>query len=143
VDTECQKLFSFLSLRYQVDIRPASFMLRFMATENYICNWFAIQAARILAYILVTVTLLLDYMYYQCVCQEYKHITIKKIFVSWRIGLPQQWNSALIPRLMFVVVYPCVFKQHLNTLPVTLIIVSRRHRCMFRDQVRPPLVTVH
>jgi len=29
-------------------------MLRFMATENSICNVFALQAARILAYILVT-----------------------------------------------------------------------------------------
>jgi len=40
--TECQKLFSFLPLRYQVDIRTASFMLRFMATDNYICNLFAL-----------------------------------------------------------------------------------------------------
>jgi len=57
VMTECQKLFSFLPLRYQVDIRTASFMLRFMTTENSICHLFAMQAARILTdiYILVTV----------------------------------------------------------------------------------------
>jgi len=48
VVNECQKLFSFLPLRYQVDIRTASFMLRFMAVENSICNLFAIQAAQIL-----------------------------------------------------------------------------------------------
>jgi len=44
VVTECQKLISFLSFRYQADIRTASFMLRFMATEDYICNLFAIHA---------------------------------------------------------------------------------------------------
>jgi len=49
VVTECQKPFSFLPLRNQVDIRTANFMLRFMATENFICNLFALQAAQILA----------------------------------------------------------------------------------------------
>jgi hypothetical protein len=38
VVTECQKQFSFLPLKHQVDIRSASFMLRFMATENSIRN---------------------------------------------------------------------------------------------------------
>jgi hypothetical protein len=37
---ECQKQFRFLPLKYQVDIRSASFMLRFIATENSICNLF-------------------------------------------------------------------------------------------------------
>ena len=46
---ECQKQFSFLPLKYQVDIRSASFMLRFMATENSICNLFVSQATRSLA----------------------------------------------------------------------------------------------
>ena len=46
---ECQRQFSFLPLKYQVDIRIASFILRFMATENSICNLFASQAARLLA----------------------------------------------------------------------------------------------
>jgi len=49
VVTECQKPFSFLSLRYQVDIRNVNFMVRFMATENFICNVLALQAIRILA----------------------------------------------------------------------------------------------
>ena len=46
---ECQKQFSFLPLKYQADIRSASFMLRFMATENSICNLFVSQATRSLA----------------------------------------------------------------------------------------------
>jgi len=50
VDTECQKLFSFLPLCYQDNIRTASFMLRFMATENYICNLFAICRGNIRRY---------------------------------------------------------------------------------------------
>jgi len=49
VVTELQKLYSFLPLRYQVDIRTASFMLHFKATDNFIGNMFAIQVARILA----------------------------------------------------------------------------------------------
>jgi len=49
VVTECQKLFSFHLFYYQVDIRTASFMLRFLATDNSICNLFALQAAGILA----------------------------------------------------------------------------------------------
>jgi len=43
VVTECQKLFSFLPLRYQFDIRTASFMLRFMASDNSICNLFDLE----------------------------------------------------------------------------------------------------
>ena len=46
---ECQKQFGFLPLSYQVDIRSARFMLRFMATENSICNLFVSQATRSLA----------------------------------------------------------------------------------------------
>jgi hypothetical protein len=46
---ECQKQFGFLPLKYQVDIHSASFMLRFMATENSICNLFDLQATRSLA----------------------------------------------------------------------------------------------
>ena len=42
---ECQKLFNFLPLKFQVDIRTASFMLRFMTTENSICQLFVSQAA--------------------------------------------------------------------------------------------------
>ena len=46
---ECQKQFSFLPLKYQVDIRSASFMLRFMATENSIRNLFDSHTTRSLA----------------------------------------------------------------------------------------------
>jgi hypothetical protein len=42
---ECQKQFNFLPLKYQVEIRTASFMLRFMTTENSICQLFVPQAA--------------------------------------------------------------------------------------------------
>ena len=49
VVVECQKQFSFLPLKYQVDIRTARFMLRFMATENSICKLFILQATSILA----------------------------------------------------------------------------------------------
>jgi len=48
VVAKCHILFSYLPLKCQIDIRTASFMLRFMATENSICNLFAIQAAGIL-----------------------------------------------------------------------------------------------
>ena len=44
--SECQKQFSFLPLKYQVDIRSACFMLRFMATDKSICNLFLSQATR-------------------------------------------------------------------------------------------------
>jgi len=60
VVTECQKLFSFLPLRYQVDIRYASFMLCFMAAYNYICNFLPYKPLEYQqTYILVTVTLLI------------------------------------------------------------------------------------
>ncbi len=49
VVTECQKQFCFLPLKLQVDIRTASFMLKFTASENTICNLFSAQAARTLA----------------------------------------------------------------------------------------------
>jgi len=38
---------------YQVDIRIARIMLRFMATDNFICFLFALQTARILDYIYI------------------------------------------------------------------------------------------
>jgi Reverse transcriptase (RNA-dependent DNA polymerase) len=47
--TECQRLFNFLPLKYQIDIRTASFMLRFMASDNCICKLFASQADRTVA----------------------------------------------------------------------------------------------
>lgn len=46
--TECQKMFNILPLKYQVDIRTASFMLRFIASENTICHLFVSHAARTL-----------------------------------------------------------------------------------------------
>ena len=42
---ECQKMFNFLPLKYQVDIRTASFMLRFISSENTICHLFVSHAA--------------------------------------------------------------------------------------------------
>ena len=36
-------------LKLQVDIRTASFMMKFTASENTICNLFSAQAARTLA----------------------------------------------------------------------------------------------
>jgi len=48
-----EKLLFFLSLRYQVEIRTASFMRHFMVTENSISNLFALQAAGILTYLIV------------------------------------------------------------------------------------------
>ena len=42
---ECQKMFNFLPLKYQVDIRTASFMMRFMSSENTICHLFVSHAA--------------------------------------------------------------------------------------------------
>jgi hypothetical protein len=61
---ECQKLFNFLRLKFQVDIRTASFMLRFMSSENSICQLFITQAALVLGrliYILVMETLLIAF----------------------------------------------------------------------------------
>ena len=46
---ERQKQFCFLPLKLQVDIRTASFMMKFTASENTICNLFAAQAARTLS----------------------------------------------------------------------------------------------
>ena len=46
---DSQRLFNFLPSRYQVDIRTASFMLRFMTSDNFICKLFALQAERTLA----------------------------------------------------------------------------------------------
>jgi len=43
--TECQKMFNFLPLKYQVDIRTASFMLRFISSENTVCHLFVSHAA--------------------------------------------------------------------------------------------------
>jgi len=43
--TECQNMFNFLPLKYQVDIRTASFMLRFISSENTICHLFVRHAA--------------------------------------------------------------------------------------------------
>ena len=51
VVTECQKQFCFLPLKFQVDIRTASFMMRFRASENSLCSLFADQAARTLSVI--------------------------------------------------------------------------------------------
>ena len=42
---ECQKMFNFLPLKYQVDIRTASFVLRFISSENTICHLFVSHAA--------------------------------------------------------------------------------------------------
>jgi len=53
VVTECQILFSFLPLRYQVDIRTVSFILRFRTTDHFICNLFVLLAAGLLAYIYI------------------------------------------------------------------------------------------
>jgi hypothetical protein len=55
---KCQKQIIFLPLKYQVDIRTASFMLRFIATENSIYNLFDLQVTRSLQpfYMLVTET---------------------------------------------------------------------------------------
>ena len=39
------KLFNFPPLKFQVDICTASFLLRFMSTENSICQLFVSQAA--------------------------------------------------------------------------------------------------
>ena len=49
VVNECKKQFCFLPLKFQVDIRTLSFMMRFRASENTICNLFAAQAARTLS----------------------------------------------------------------------------------------------
>jgi len=38
-------MFNFLPLKYQVDIRTASFMLRFISSENTICHLFVSHAA--------------------------------------------------------------------------------------------------
>jgi len=43
--TECEKMFNFLPLKYHVDIRTASFMLRFISSENTICHLFVSHAA--------------------------------------------------------------------------------------------------
>ena len=42
---ECRKMFNFLPLKYQVDIRTASFRLRFISSENTICHLFISHAA--------------------------------------------------------------------------------------------------
>ena len=42
---ECQKMFNFLPLKYQVNIRMASFMLRFISSENTICHLFVNHTA--------------------------------------------------------------------------------------------------
>jgi len=42
--TECQQIFNFLPLKYQIDIRTASFMLRLISSENTICHLFVSNA---------------------------------------------------------------------------------------------------
>jgi hypothetical protein len=42
---ECQKAFRFLPITVVIDIRMASFLQRYMATENIICNIFSTNAA--------------------------------------------------------------------------------------------------
>jgi len=38
-------MFNFLPLKYQIDVRTASFMLRFISSENNICHLFVSHAA--------------------------------------------------------------------------------------------------
>ena len=41
---ECQKFFRFLPVTYQIDIRMAKFLQKFMINENSICRLFVKQA---------------------------------------------------------------------------------------------------
>ena len=42
--TKCQKFFRFLPVTYQIDIRTAKFLQKFMTSDNSICRLFVKQA---------------------------------------------------------------------------------------------------
>ena len=46
VVVECQKQFNFLPLKFQVDIRTADFMTKFMSADNFVCRLFVSKASR-------------------------------------------------------------------------------------------------
>jgi len=97
--SECQKIFSILHLKYQVNIRTASFMLRFMSTENSICHLFVSQESLTLDNI---------YIWYVVSVDSTHSLTLDNIYIWYVVSVDSTHSLVSIHNLFKLVLLLCL-----------------------------------